>query len=61
MKLYIAFIDFSYDGELVIGVFDSKEKAEQACKDPNLYKGDGRFIREYIINKINEHEAYLKF
>ena len=54
MKLYVAECNFDYEGFDIIGVFDTKEKAEAACEN-HKYKdgekrGDGRAVEEFELN-----------
>jgi hypothetical protein len=54
MKVWVASYWYDYESpDHVIGVFSSKEKAEEAlqlCKD----KGDWRDVNEYVLDQIDE-------
>ena len=56
MKLYVAIAGWDYEGYDIIGVFDSKEKAQVGI---DLVKLEGRYvdyydILEYELNKNKE-------
>ena len=58
MILYVAFVYFDYEGSEVIGIFDSRNAAQEACnnhkyRDGNL-RGDSRQVEEYELNKARE-------
>lgn len=55
MIFYVAIAYFNYAGLDVIGIFDSRKAAQNACdnhkdKDGSLI-GDGRIIQEYKLNE----------
>ena len=55
MTLFIAIANFEYEGSDVIGVFDTAEKAQEAC-DNHKYtdgsvRGDDRDVIEFELNK----------
>ena len=56
MKLYTAIRDYGCDGEQVLGVFDTPEKAKTCCHEDGNRAPDYD-VREYILNsKITLNE-----
>ena len=55
MKIFVAIVGWDYEGDDVIGVFDTQELAQAAC-DRHKYKegdwrGDTREVVEYELNE----------
>lgn len=55
MKLYVAKCEFDYEGFDIIGIFDSEDKAEAACK-AHTYKdgttrGDSKSVEVFELNE----------
>lgn len=54
MKLFVAYADFNYEGQDVIGIYDSEQAAKDAA-DNHRYKngelrGDTRGVYEMTLN-----------
>ena len=61
MKVYVAIAIFDYEGTNTIGVFDTEEKAQNACDnykylDGELH-GDSRIIEEHNLNEADNLDA----
>jgi hypothetical protein len=51
--VYLAFILYDYEGGILLGAYDSREKAEQAYLN-YPYKGDDHEIVECVLNDSME-------
>ena len=54
MKIYVAEREYDYEGFTIIGVFSTKEKAQEACdndKDKDgIKRGDSHNVEEFEID-----------
>lgn len=48
MKVYVATYGYDREGDTIIGVFDTPEKAQKACDDSEC--GDIREVTEFELN-----------
>ncbi|HET8687260.1 MAG TPA: hypothetical protein VFM18_11450 [Methanosarcina sp.] len=55
MKLFVAIVSWSYEGYDIIGIFDTREKAQAACDrhkySDGTWRGDERLVNEYELNE----------
>jgi hypothetical protein len=54
MKLYVAQRDYAYEGFVILGIFENRDRAQEACdKDLNHAgqpRGDSHTIEEFTLN-----------
>jgi len=50
MKIYVATYGYDREGDEIIGVFDSEERAQAACDSFNY--GDIKKVKEYELNAV---------
>lgn len=53
MKLYVAKIHYDYEGYGIVGIFSTREEAEDSFKNPDLYSGDDRTVDEYVLGEVD--------
>lgn len=59
-KVYVLFYEVDYEGDIVIGIFDDKERARNAMhwanQDENYEENSGFSVLEYELNQYYEKE-----
>ena len=52
--VYVAKIWYDYEGFEILGIYDTKEKAEKALEEPRTFKGDEHEVEFILMNKTDE-------
>lgn len=54
MKVYVAKIHYDCEGYDIVGIFRTREEAEDSFNNPDLYSGDDRTVDEYVLGEVDE-------
>lgn len=57
VKVYVAEREYDYEGSIILGVFSTREKAQEICDndkfDDGSQRGDFHDVKEFEIDAIN--------